>query len=82
MANYINILRRTELSMEQRSFLESDKSIIFASVNESDSPRVFSYQESSLPDSRMVQLAADAIIPYLDSSIERINVKETPIGHS
>lgn len=75
MANYINILRRTELSMEQRSFLESDKSIIFASVNESDSPRVFSYQESSLPDSRMIQLAADAIIPYLDSSIERINVK-------
>lgn len=75
MANYINILRRTELSMEQRSFLESDKSIIFASVNESDSPRVLSYQESSLPDSRMIQLAADAIIPYLDSSIERINVK-------
>lgn len=75
MANYINILRRTELSMEQRSFLESDKSIIFASVNESDSPRVFSYQESSLPDSRMIQLAADAIIPYLDSSIEKINVK-------
>ncbi len=75
MANYINILRRTGLSMEQRSFLESDKSIIFASVNESDSPRVFSYQESSLPDSRMIQLAADAIIPYLDSSIERINVK-------
>ena len=71
-SNYIEIMRRSRLSNEQKSFLESDKSISYVTINKSDTSKIFSYQEKQYPDYWEICLAADVIIPYLDSSIERI----------
>ena len=75
-SNYIEIMRRSRLSNEQKSFLESDKSISYVTINKSDTSKIFSYQEKRYPDYREICLAADVIIPYLDSSIERIEAKK------
>ena len=75
-SNYIEVMRRTRLSDEQRSFLESDKSISYVTIKKSDTSKIFSYQEKRYPDYREICLAADVIIPYLDSSIERIEARK------
>ena len=70
---YKEVMRRSLLNEEQKSFLEDGKSIVFSTISKEDISRVYICDEEVHEDfGNRVVLASLIGLPYFDSSIEYV----------